>query len=285
MNHAMWAAPAVRRNIDQLRDDGFFVAHPSCGVEVADAPDRRGPMLGSAPPVIAVADLVDAILEHAPPSPHTESLTDWDAVYRTKPMTELPWFSETVDLDIGAALESLARPGASLLDLGTGPGTCAIAAADRGYAVVATDVSPRAIDLARARAGARPIVWVVDDVRGTAIRGAFDVVIDRGLGHVLPASEHVAYASSLADFVRPGGHLLFKCHARPLDAAAAPDVGTVPLSTEEVDVLFGSAFDVVSTERTTFPGPAGRAPPALFCVLRRRDTSCGASPATNSFEA
>lgn len=38
MNRAMWAHPAVRRNVDQLRADGLHVIEPTLGVELADGP-------------------------------------------------------------------------------------------------------------------------------------------------------------------------------------------------------------------------------------------------------
>src|SRR5262249_3269800 len=46
MNEAMLTAPSVRRNIEQLQEDGFFVALPAFGLEVAEEPSARRPMLG-----------------------------------------------------------------------------------------------------------------------------------------------------------------------------------------------------------------------------------------------
>ena len=39
MNDAMWSQPAIKRNVQQLRRDGFYVVEPTLGVEVAK---RRG---------------------------------------------------------------------------------------------------------------------------------------------------------------------------------------------------------------------------------------------------
>ncbi len=264
MNEAMYTAPAVRRNLDQLREDGFFLAHPSCGVEVADAPPDRAPMLGAAPPIEAVVDLVETILQHhagpraAPPS--------WDDAYRVARPEELPWFTEALDADVAALLGRLPRGGGRLLDLGTGLGVAAIEAADRGFFVVATDVSPRAIELAQERAGDRPIAWMIDDVLQTRLRGAFDLVIDRGLCHVLPLARQADYVTSVRALVRPGGHLILKCHA----ANEPEEHGTRRFSREDLAALFGSAFELVHAENTVFPGPGGRAPRALLCALRRR---------------
>jgi hypothetical protein len=263
MNDAMYAAPSVQRNLAVLRDDGFSLAHPACGLEVADAPPDRVPRLGPAPPADIIANLIQIVArEHAassrPPAPA------WDEMYR-KPPGDLPWFTDTLDPDIADLLGAPA-PGAShLLDLGTGLGTAAIAAADRGYRVVATDLSPRAIDLARARAGARAIAWIVDDILATRLRGTFDVALDRGLCHVLPAADRTRYAAAVRDLLRPGGRLLLKCHS----AAEPDDHGAHRFTRDDIAALFGGGFDLVRVEDTTFPGPA-RAPRALLCTLVRR---------------
>lgn len=44
MNAAMWDSPPVRRNISQLRQDGFFVVEPTIGIEVANATPGYGSM-------------------------------------------------------------------------------------------------------------------------------------------------------------------------------------------------------------------------------------------------
>ena len=62
MNEAMFDAPSVRRNITQLRDDGFIVTHPSLGYEVAEEPSKRTPAFGGAPPVQTVAIITEVVL-------------------------------------------------------------------------------------------------------------------------------------------------------------------------------------------------------------------------------
>jgi hypothetical protein len=268
MNQAMYTAPAVQRNLEQLREDGFFLAHPSCGIEVADAPASRAPMLGAAPPIGAVADLIQAIVQGSGDggSAREPAAPAWDDAYRAGRPEDLPWFTAALDPDIAALLGRIERGGGRLLDLGTGAGTAAIAAADLGFSVVATDVSPRAIDLAQGRAGDRRITWIIDDVLASRLRGAFDVVLDRGLCHVLPGAAHAAYRAAVRDLVRPAGHLILKCHS----AAEPEDHGTRRFTREDVVAMLGEAFELIHAEDTVFPGPGGRAPKALLCALRRR---------------
>ena len=62
MNASMIDAPSVRRNLAQLQEDGFFVALPSLGYEVAEPPADRKPSFGAAPPVAYVADIAESVL-------------------------------------------------------------------------------------------------------------------------------------------------------------------------------------------------------------------------------
>lgn len=266
MNEAMYTAPSVDRNLAQLREDGFFVAHPSCGVEVAEPPDARVPMLGAAPPIDAVVDLVESIArEHVRPSGAASET--WDDVYRNRRREDLFWSTEDLDPDLSALLDQLDR--GSLLDAGTGLGTAAIAAADRGFSVVATDVSTRALALARERAGARPIVWLCDDVLDSRLSTTFDVVLDRALLHVLPRARHGDWAAAMRRLVRPGGALILKCHA-PDPERRGPALDTHPLGRAEIAALLGDAFELSRAEDTTLPGPAGSSVKAITALLRRR---------------
>jgi 3-polyprenyl-4-hydroxybenzoate decarboxylase len=66
MNEAMIDAPSVRRNLEQLKEDGFLVSFPALGYEVAETPERRRPAFGAALPVQAVAELALAVLRTKP---------------------------------------------------------------------------------------------------------------------------------------------------------------------------------------------------------------------------
>jgi len=61
MNEVMYQAPAVQRNLAQLRDDGFVITHPARGYEVADDPEQRREVFGAAPPLDALLAIVDAV--------------------------------------------------------------------------------------------------------------------------------------------------------------------------------------------------------------------------------
>lgn len=63
MNQAMLAAPAIARNIAQLCEDGFAIAHGTlAGVEVAEAPGARTLQPGPMPPPEVIVELAERLV-------------------------------------------------------------------------------------------------------------------------------------------------------------------------------------------------------------------------------
>jgi 2-polyprenyl-3-methyl-5-hydroxy-6-metoxy-1,4-benzoquinol methylase/3-polyprenyl-4-hydroxybenzoate decarboxylase len=268
MNAVMRESPAVARNLETLRGDGFFVAHPALGVEVNDPPSARVPMLGPAPPAEDVVALVDAVIATRARAGLPRSPVEWESLYASRTDGELPWHSESADVDLLARLEGLRAPGALLLDLGTGLGTVARAAAGLGYHVVATDVSDTVLARAAARANGAPVTWLRDDMTRSTLAARFHVLVDRACLGVIPPERTAAYVASLSRLAGPGATLLLKT----LDPSAPAHLVARRFSADEVRATFAPAFELVEAVPSTLPGPAGpaSAPPALFCILRRR---------------
>jgi 3-polyprenyl-4-hydroxybenzoate decarboxylase len=61
MNADMLDAPAVQRNLDQLRADGHAIVHGVPSEEAADAPAERTAVAGAAPSPAEVATAIDAL--------------------------------------------------------------------------------------------------------------------------------------------------------------------------------------------------------------------------------
>jgi ubiquinone/menaquinone biosynthesis methyltransferase len=106
-------------------------------------------------------------------------------------------------------LVDLAMPlrGAHALDLATGTGDIAWELADRGARVVALDITPRMIELARERAGTRPVKLIVGDMSALPFPdNSFDLVTTGyGLRNV-PNLERAI--DELFRVLRPGGRAL-----------------------------------------------------------------------------
>ena len=266
MNDAMYRAPSVQRNLELLREDGFYVVQPRFGVEVATAPHARTAMFGAAHAANELAQVVELVWASAAPK-RVEAVDKWERQYAATALENQPWFTDALDDDVAAALTRAAKHGARrLLDLGTGPGTTAIFAAQQGFEVVATDVSATALQLAKRRAQSLPIAWLLDDISASRLWGQFDVVVDRGCLHALPRAQWPQYAAEVARRVVTGGQLILKQHA----TEEGTRWGTQPLDVADLEPLFGAEFTIVETAESRFAGVAEVPPRALFARLVRR---------------
>ena len=102
------------------------------------------------------------------------------------------------------------QPGESWLDVGCGAGNVAELAAGAGARVTGLDLSPRLIDVARARAeaGGYEIDYRVGDAEILDVEDArFDKVVSSVA--MIFAPDHAAAARELARVTRPGGRLAF----------------------------------------------------------------------------
>jgi len=266
MNAGMYARAAVQRNIEHLVKDGMHVIHPCFGTEVADPPLDRPQKLGPAPPVGIIVQLLETVLAlHRAAKPRApRDGAGWDELYASQPAEQLPWYTEAVDDDVLACFERLAPKGSFVLDIGTGLGQVAVAAAERGHHVVATDVSRRALEEAARRFPKQPVLWLEDDIAASRLRRRFDVAVDRGCLHLLTPEAAARYVANAATLLSPGGYLLLKTHA----PEERDRHNTTPYTREALERLFGDAFELVEEHASTFPGP-DRAPAATLFVLRR----------------
>lgn len=133
-----------------------------------------------------------------------------------------------------AALSDLisARPGASVLDVGTGSGLLAIAARKLGAGrVAANDDDPVAVAVARENATANAVDLEIRDEPLPLIAGTFDLVVANILANTL-----VALAPAIAAKLRPGGVVLLSGILGPQEEevrAAYAALGLLPLPESE----------------------------------------------------
>jgi ribosomal protein L11 methyltransferase len=111
----------------------------------------------------------------------------------------------TTSLCLAGLCEVLrARPRARVLDVGTGSGLLAIAAARLGAArVVATDNDPVALEVAGENAGRNGVALELSGAAPASLAGEFDLVIANILANTL-----VELAPGIAARLAPGGTLL-----------------------------------------------------------------------------
>jgi ribosomal protein L11 methyltransferase len=108
------------------------------------------------------------------------------------------------------ALEDLMRPGPYVLDLGTGSGILAIAAAKLGgpgTRVVALDIDPIAVDATRQNVERNGLSGQIAVGQGSAVAAQEDGPYDLDVANIL-ASVIIEKSKSLYTLVRPGGTLI-----------------------------------------------------------------------------
>lgn len=192
---------------------------------------------------------------------------DWEQLYQDKNVESMPWFNPDLDPDLDQALTQLNLHSSTALDLGTGPGTQAIALTQRGFKVTATDLSATAIKKAQSLAQEKglDISWKQDDILNSTLNQEFDFVLDRGCFHVFPPERRPDYVQVVANLIKSNGYLFLKCFSH----LETREEGPHRFTPEEIKEIFSGQFNVLSVEETVYHGTLSPLPRALFCVLQK----------------
>jgi SAM-dependent methyltransferase len=151
--------------------------------------------------------------------------------------------------------------------VGTGPGYDAELLSGSGYATVAFDVAPTAVEAARARFPASAVRYVVADLLDLPEEWieAYDLVVEVLTVQSLPDPPRAEAIGQVGRLVAPGGTLLVVAHGRP-DGSPEPDGPPWPLLRAEIDAFATGGLSAESVEwfdATDATGPMWRS------VLRR----------------
>jgi 2-polyprenyl-3-methyl-5-hydroxy-6-metoxy-1,4-benzoquinol methylase len=192
----------------------------------------------------------------------------WEELYKQDVIEKLPWYWPGLDPDLDAALGRHGLTSGHLLDQGTGPCTQAIALAERGFTVTASDLSDAAIAYAARRAKERGVSvdFVQDDVLASRLTGPFDAVFDRGCFHVLAPGQRAGYVETMHRLLAPSGCLFVKTFSHHQPGEQGPH----RFAPEDLRGTFADRFDVVEILDTVYQGQLDPYPKALFATFRRK---------------
>ncbi|BAY65178.1 thiopurine S-methyltransferase [Calothrix brevissima NIES-22] len=193
---------------------------------------------------------------------------NWETLYQEQPVENMPWFNPNLDPDVEEALINLELSNGSVLDLGTGPGTQAIALAERGFQVMGTDLSEAAIHQAATKANQKglEISFEQDDILNSHLQQSFDLILDRGCFHVLPPHSYDTYVQTVANLLQPKRYLLLKCFSQE----ETREQGPYRFTPEEIQQIFKEQFALHSAKQTVYHGTLDPLPKALFCILEKQ---------------
>ncbi|MBX3438626.1 MAG: class I SAM-dependent methyltransferase [Planctomycetaceae bacterium] len=191
---------------------------------------------------------------------------DWNHRYESG---DLPWDSGIPSRELFRVLDEQSIPAGRALELGCGTGTNAIALAARGFQVTAVDCSPRALELARAKAAEAGVNvhWVQADVQrfGDALE-PFEFVFDRGCYHCCRRVDLAGYRQTLDHITRPGSRLLILAgNANEQSAEGPPRV-----SEQEIRNEFGDPFRILGLREFRFQDRGGADGPLGWSILLDR---------------
>lgn len=192
---------------------------------------------------------------------------NWEQLYQEQKVESMPWFHSQLDPNLDRALTQLNLQDGSCLDLGTGPGTQAMALAERGFQVTATDLSETAIAKAsqHAREKGLTVNWIQDDILNSNLKQAFDFILDRGCFHVLPPECRQDYVRVVAGLIKPEGYLFLKTFS----IKETRPQGPYRFDSKAIEDIFQSHFHLDSSEETVYQGTLDPLPQALFCILKK----------------
>jgi ubiquinone/menaquinone biosynthesis C-methylase UbiE len=174
--------------------------------------------------------------------------------------TRPPWDTHLTPPELVELVETQKlRPGRAL-DLGCGTGTNVIYLAKHGWEATGVDFVGKAIAAARRKAlaaGVQARFFQGDVTRLDFLDPPFNLALDLGCLHSLPAADRPAYIAGLARLLSPGA--IFLCYA------FKPESPMSGIAVEAMLQLFGAAFENVKVEHGT-----GR-PSAWYTFRRRHD--------------
>ena len=142
------------------------------------------------------------------------SYKDWDLVYREYPASVLPWELGRPRKTLVDLIESGKVQHGNALDLCCGLGTNTIYMAQKGFEVVATDISKHALRMAKEKAKQAKVE--VEFVLASFVKlpfknSMFDFVFDMGCFHHVETEDRTEFIHGLHRILRPKAQYQLTC--------------------------------------------------------------------------
>ena len=177
-------------------------------------------------------------------------------------MTHPPWddsytAAQPAPWDIGRpqqAFVRLAERGlltGRLLDAGCGTGEHTMLAAAHGAEATGVDISPAAIEQARAKAAQRSSAarfQVADALDLAAFGLSFSTIVDSGVFHIFSDTDRPRYVASLASVLESGG----TCYLMCFSDRQPGDFGPRRVSQQELRDAFSDGWRIASIDASSF---------------------------------
>jgi 2-polyprenyl-3-methyl-5-hydroxy-6-metoxy-1,4-benzoquinol methylase len=196
----------------------------------------------------------------------------WDKVYRTKAPDAVSWYRAHLERSLALIERAAPDLSAAIIDVGGGESTLVDDLLARGYRNLSVlDISPTAIDVARARVGeqGRQVTWLVADVtEATLPRQAYDIWHDRAVFHFLTApDQRAAYVRQVARSVKLGGHVIVATFG-PEGPTRCSGLDVVRYDAGLLHGEFGAHFRLIESATELHQTPFGTTQQFLYCFCK-----------------
>ena len=189
---------------------------------------------------------------------------DWEDVYKNTETKDLPWFSETLDKDFEKEIIERKLKG-DALDIGTGPGTHAIAMARFGLNVTGIDISRNAIEKAKKLAVEKKskVTFLFDDIlHSILLPETFDYAFDKSCFHWLMPEQRPHYADIVYGLLRKNGLLFLKVNSSRIESTNE----AYSFSPKQIEEIFSKKFEIsIKDDIITRKGN-----PKMLAILKKK---------------
>jgi SAM-dependent methyltransferase len=202
-----------------------------------------------------------------------ERQTHWQNVYQTKGERDVSWFQEVPAISLNLIQATGVGPDASIIDIGGGASRLVDALVTEGFRSLSVlDVSEKALATSRERLGprAKNVAWIVADVTAWRPDKSYDVWHDRAAFHFLTdPADRAAYAESVRNAVRPGGHVIIGTFA-PDGPERCSGLAVIRHDAASIGNVLGRSFKLVESRRHDHQTPGGSIQRFQFSRFQRQ---------------
>jgi 2-polyprenyl-3-methyl-5-hydroxy-6-metoxy-1,4-benzoquinol methylase len=196
----------------------------------------------------------------------------WDSVYRSKAPDAVSWYRPHLERSLALIERAAPDRSAAIIDVGGGESTLVDDLLASGYRNLSVlDISPTAIDVARARVGepGRGVTWLAADVTAAALPAqCYDVWHDRAVFHFLTAPDQRAdYVRQVARSVKAGGHVIVATFG-PQGPAKCSGLDVVRYDAGSLHGEFGARFRLIESATELHQTPLGTTQQFLYCFCK-----------------
>jgi 2-polyprenyl-3-methyl-5-hydroxy-6-metoxy-1,4-benzoquinol methylase len=200
-------------------------------------------------------------------------MTDWDEIYKNKPLEEIAWHSDIAPDYLKKLVENDRIKIGKVLDVCSGAGTNSIFLAKKGFDVTGVDISPTAIEIAKQRAiengvGNNCNFFVSDVLDNGFPQHTFDFILDRGCYHHIAQENKPKFIEIIFNSLKEGGHYSLTCFSdKNVNQLSHPEK---IVTKKEIYENFGTLFTIKSLNEDIWIQPNGKKIHFYIALMKKK---------------